>query len=63
MKAPTPVGQKAGERSSDKRPDVYDDVANGAVSSLPKYSPENLDGLSVETGGLRADNRRTNQQA
>jgi hypothetical protein len=33
------------------------------VTSLQKYSPENLDGLSVETGDLRADNRRTNQQA
>src|SRR3989442_15469210 len=63
VKPPVPVGQNADKRSSGKRPDVYDNVADRAVRSLHKYSPENLDGLSVETGDLRADNRRTNQQA
>jgi hypothetical protein len=63
VKAPAPVGQNADERSFGKRPDVHDDAAYRAVTTLHKYSPENLAGLVVETGNLRADNRRTNQQA
>src|SRR2546427_11134416 len=63
LKVPAPVGQNADERSFGKRPDVHDDAACRAVTSLQKYSPESVDGLSVETGNLRADNRRTNQQA